>query len=72
MTDHLTPEDVRIVQRFVILMYDRTSESFDVNENRRVLFTKKGRPVEGIPPTKDALTQHIRRAMLKPGLYWVH
>ena len=49
------------IQRFVVLMYDRGSSEDDVNKARLVLFTEKGREIEGIPPTKDALFQHLLR-----------
>ena len=65
LSEHLSDEDFVVMQRVVILMYDRSSECYDVNECRKELFTKKGRPVEGIPPTSNALRQHILRALLQ-------
>ena len=41
---------------------------FQVNDVRKYLFTKKGRGVEGLPPTRDALEQHVKRAVY-PGGY---
>ena len=64
-TEVLTEDDVSLIERFVILLYDVTSSVSDINTCRRELFTRKGRSVENIPPTKDALSQHIRRAMLQ-------
>ena len=49
-------EDIKIVERFVILMYDRTIALSDINKCRQHLFTKKSRPVEGCLPTKDCIT----------------
>ena len=46
-------------------MYNQTSPTVCVNQFRREMFTKKGKAVENIPPTKDALVQHIKRAMLQ-------
>ena len=46
-------------------MYDRTSPLASVNECWRILYTKRQRTVEGIPPTQDSLVQHIKRAMLQ-------
>ena len=56
--------DVCMIQleRFVVLMYDRTSECLEVNEARKQLFIQKSRTLETIPPTKAALEQHIKRA----------
>ena len=43
------------IERFVILMYNRTSTCNDINTARRKLCAKKGRPLESIPPTHHAL-----------------
>ena len=40
-----------ILQRFVNLLYDKTSLAVNVNAARRELFTKKGRQLENFPPT---------------------
>ena len=61
--------DIKVVERFIILMYDRTSDLSDINKCRQHLFTKKSRPVEGCPPTKDALLQHIKRARLQSNIW---
>ena len=58
-------EDNETIQRFVILMYDRSIPLVSINECRRVLFTKKATPIEGIPQTADSLEQHVKRAMLQ-------
>ena len=50
-----------VVQRFVVIWYDRTSELSKVNESRQQLFSK-GKPIENIPPTEEALKQHVKRA----------
>ena len=60
-----TDNDLAIVERFVVLLYDSTSSCTDVNACRRYLFTKKGRAVESIPPTKDSFMQHVKRALLQ-------
>ena len=65
ISESLTEEDMSTVERFIIRLYDRTSTSMTVNDCRRNLFTKKGRSVESMPPTKDALMQHVKRAMLQ-------
>ena len=50
------------LERFVVLMYERTSECLEVNEARKQLFIRKYRTLETISPTKTALEQHIKRA----------
>ena len=58
----LKEEDINSIIRFVVLLYDRLSDTDDVNECKRSLSTKKARSVEQIPPTQDALLQHMKRA----------
>ena len=55
-------EHLEKVERYVILMYDRTSDLHSVSESRRHLFTKKNRSNENLPPTLDTLEQHLKRA----------
>ena len=63
---HLITEDSQLlIERFVILMYDRTSELIDINATRKDLFTRKSRALDYIPPTKAALQQHVKRASLQ-------
>ena len=61
----LTANDMEVIQRFVILMYDMTSPLTSINECRRILYTKKDRAIENIPPTENALAQHVKRALLQ-------
>jgi len=63
-------EDVKKLERFVVLLYDRTSDVESVNECRQILFAQKGRNIELIPPTEDALYQHIKRAVLQARFIW--
>ena len=51
-------------------MYDRTSTCMKVNDARKDLFTHKGREIEAIPPTSDALRQHARRSTYQAGHCW--
>ena len=65
------PEEVMsTVERFTILLYNRTSSQLNIDEARLELFTKKGRGMEQIPPTKDALVQHLKRAVYQGGHCW--
>ena len=50
-----------LLERFVVLIYNRTSDLVSVNDARRWLFTQKSRLLENIPPTQAALKQHIKR-----------
>ena len=57
------------IERFVILLYDRTSTSTDVNKAHCKLFAMKNN-VQLIPPPSAALKQHVRRAMYQGGYVW--
>ena len=59
-----------LLERFVVLMYDRTSNSKDVNEARMQFFTRNSRKFDAIPPTQDALLQHVKRTAYQAGPIW--
>ena len=56
-------------ERFVILLYDRTSTCTDIDKARRKLFTNNTN-VKQIPPTRAALKQHVKRANYQEGHVW--
>ena len=58
------------IERFIIILYDRTSTCTNIDMARKHLFTKKGRSMEGLPPTQAALYQHILRAAYQGGHVW--
>ena len=58
------------IERFVVLLYDRTSVCKNVNECRKDLFARKGCLPDGIPPTIDALKLHIYRAVYQASSCW--
>ena len=64
----LVEEDISIIQRYFIVTYNRSSPP-SINECRRDLFTKKKRTLENIPPTEDALVQHLKRSMLQANIW---
>ena len=61
MPSETSNESMELLERFVVLMYDRTSEATEGNDARRQLFTQKYRTLDNIPPTQAALKQHIKR-----------
>ena len=63
-------ENPTLVERLVVLMYDRTSSCTRVNEARKDLFTRKGRSLELTPPTSDALFHHMKRSVFQAGHVW--
>ena len=62
MPSEVSEESRLLLERFVVLMYDRTSECVEVNEARKHLFSQKSRTLENIPPTQAALKEHIKRS----------
>ena len=60
---------MKILEIFVTLLYDRTSELHRLDEARRHMFTR-GRQLENIPPTSAALHQHTLRTVYQSGHIW--
>ena len=63
-------DDLAVLEKFVITMYDRSSTATSVDEARLDLFARKQRPYESIPPTQAALLQHVNRAAYQAGCIW--
>ena len=69
---HSIPEEtMKIIERFVILMYDKTSRCTDIDKARRKMFAKRLK-AEQIPPTFHVLELHLRRAIYQGGYVWAH
>lgn len=66
----ITEDHIAVIERFVVLLYDRTSNITSVNDARQELFSKKSRTLENIPPTRAALVNHIKRAVFQGGYIW--
>ena len=64
------PHLMNRLQRFVVLLYDRTSTKATVNEARKQLFIQKGRQFDNIPPTEAALAEHVKRTAYQAGYIW--
>ena len=62
-------ESMAVIERFVCLMYSAVTNEHEVNKCRRYLFTK-GRQLESLPPTQDALFQHVLRAVYQGSFVW--
>ena len=56
-------------ERLTVILYDKTSPLNSVNETRRELFCQRNRAMDKLPPTKDALLQHVRRAVYQAGIW---
>ena len=70
MPAEVSEKSMSLLERFVVLMYDRTSDIMEVNEAREQLFAHKARALENIPPTKAALKQHIKRACYQANIWY--
>ena len=57
------------IERLTVILYDKTSHLSTVNDTRRELFCQKNRAMDKLPPTKDALLQHIRRSVYQAGIW---
>ena len=69
-TVDVVDEVMPILERYVTIMYDRTSTCMKVNDARRYQFTRKGRDIEAIPLTSDVLRQHAKRSTYQAGHCW--
>ena len=69
-TPNSVDEHLEVLERFVVLLYDRTSSEEKVNEAGKKLFSQKGKPMDGLPPTQAALVEHIKRAAYLAGHVW--
>jgi len=59
-----------VLEKYVVLLYDKTCQLTQVNEARQHLFARRSRALENIPPTQAALTQHIIRTAYQAGHVW--
>ena len=60
---------MRKLERFFVLLYDRTSVERRVNEARKQFFAE-GKSIGSIPPTQTALIQQTRKAAYQGGHCW--
>lgn len=63
MPDKISDDVLARLERYVILLYDHSSPCYRMNVACKRLFAHKGKQVEKIPPTQDALLLHIKRAV---------
>ena len=49
-------------------MYGKTTSISNLNDCRRMLFTKESKTVDNIPPARNALIQHVQRAVYQAGI----
>ena len=66
---NIQDDTLHYIEMFVVLLYDRTSPYMNVNEARKKLFAKRN-SVQRIPPTYDALEQHMKRSVFQGVYVW--
>ncbi|CAB3995762.1 Hypothetical predicted protein, partial [Paramuricea clavata] len=64
----LHSESFQRIERLVVVVYDKTSNAKNVCSARMELFSQKSQAVDKIPPTQNALLQHIWRAVYQAGI----
>ncbi|MES9881863.1 MAG: hypothetical protein ABW185_13375 [Sedimenticola sp.] len=71
--EEMTLESIHMqrLEKFTVMMYSKTSNASRVNEARRQLFSQGTRSLDMIPPTQQALLQHILRALYQAAIIWM-
>ena len=64
----LTPRLTDAIEAFVVALYDNKSDA-DINTLRYHLFCQKQARNDALPPTKDSLIQHSKRANFQAHLW---
>ena len=59
----------KLVERYTVVIYDKSSSLEHVNEARRELYCKNNRTMENLHPTQEALLQHAKRATYQAGIW---
>ena len=50
----------KLMERFTVGLYDKTSNGTSVNEARKEMFSKKNRTLENVPPSQvNGVIQHF-------------
>jgi hypothetical protein len=65
-------DTLAVLERFVVVLYDRTCECSDLNAARKYLFTKRSRTLENLPPTSNAFLLHVKRIIYQAVHCWSH
>ena len=65
MPSDVSKESKSLLERFIVLMYDRTSDIMEVSDAREQPFAHTSRALNNIPSTQAALQQHTKHASLQ-------
>ena len=66
----ITDDEFSIIEEFVVIMYDRESETNKFDEARLDLVADKQRQYNSVPPSSAALVQHVKKSALQSGHTW--
>ena len=61
---------MRHLERWTVLMYSKNCNAELVNDARKLMFSDSLRSLDSIPPSKNALFQYIKRALLVSAYIW--
>ncbi len=64
----ISEEDEQKIERFILLLYERSSTSFKVDKTRNKLFSQKNSLFDSIPLTSAALKHDICRAAFQDNI----
>ena len=59
----------RMLERFTVLLYNKSSMMENVDEARMELFCQENKSMESVPLTSDALLQHAKRATYQASVW---
>lgn len=59
----------RLLERYTVVVYDKTCQVTSVNEARKEMFSQRSKSMESIPPTQSALLEHSKRAAYQTGIW---
>ena len=62
-------EHFKALEHFTVILYDKTSSIHHIYEARKEQFCQKGKTMERLPPTQDALLQHTKRVAYQVGIW---
>ena len=63
----VSDEQFKVMERFVVIIYNRTTSHQDVNKARQSMFFQGTRSIENILPTQAVLKQQVKTATFQAG-----
>ena len=62
--DEISDDEFELLEFFIVRLYSKICNAEEVNEARRILFSRGNKMIKNILPTKGALKQHVLRSVL--------